>query len=82
MPHKTITGIFDGEKLHLLEDPPVKEPYRVMVTFIKPEPKKLTKAQTDRFRASFGAWRDKRSIKETIEDIYHTRKSKNKPPEI
>ena len=82
MPHITVAALFDGEKLHLLEDPPVKEPYRVMVTFINPEPKKLTKTQMERFRASFGAWKDKRSIKETINDIYSSRTSRNKPPTI
>jgi hypothetical protein len=82
MPHITVSALFDGEKLHLLEDPPVKEPYQVMVTFIKPEPKILTKEQLDRFRASFGAWKDKRSIKETITDIYESRTSKINPPTI
>lgn len=82
MPHVTVPAIFDGKNVRLLEDSPVNEPYRVLVTFIKPEPNELVKTQMERFRASFGAWEDDRSVKETINDIYETRKSGTKPPSI
>ncbi|NCP16290.1 hypothetical protein GW866_04515 [bacterium] len=82
MPHVTVPAIFDGKNVSLLEDSPVNEPYRVMVTFIKPEPNELMKTQMERFQASFGAWQDDRSVKKTINDIYETRTSRTKPPSI
>lgn len=82
MPHVTVTAIFDGKNVRLLEDPPVNEPYRVMVTFIDPEPDEQVKTQVKRFWASFGAWQDDRSVKETIDDIYKTRKTRTKPPSL
>lgn len=82
MPHVTVPAIFDGKNVRLLEDPPVNEPYRVMVTFINPEPSERMKTREERFRASFGAWVDNRSVKETVKDIYGARKSRKEPPAL
>jgi len=82
MPLVTVPAIFDGKNVHLLEKPPVNEPYRVIVTFIDPEPSDRMKTQEERFWASFGAWTDHRSVKETVKDIYGTRKSRKEPPAL
>ncbi len=69
MPLLTVPAIFDGKNIRLLEDAPVREPYRVMVTFVNPEIDNGADAGLDRFWASFGAWRDERPIEATLGDI-------------
>lgn len=45
MPLTSITGIFDGEQIRLLEPPPVHKQYRVLVTFLEPESSPAATAQ-------------------------------------
>lgn len=82
MTYITVPAIFDGKNIRLLEEPPVNKPYRVMVTFLSPNEIDTAEAKMERFKASFGAWDDDRSIKETINDIYESRQSRPKPPSI
>ena len=82
MPLVTVPAVFDGKHIRLLEDAPVREPYRVMVTFVNPEADEPVKPTLDRFWASFGAWEDDRPIEETLRNIYETRKSRTEPPSI
>ncbi len=76
MPLLTVPAIFDGKDIQLLEDAPVIEPYRVMVTFINPASDKVA---YNRFLASFGAWEDERPIDDTLSTIYAARTSKSEP---
>mgnify|MGYP006307650687 CR=1 FL=1 len=67
MPLKSIAAIFDGENIRFLEAPPVHKQYRVLVTFLEPEPAPPT---GERFWASFGAWVDDRPVEATLQDIH------------
>lgn len=75
----TVPAIFDGKNIRLLEDAPVREPYRVMVTFVNPETAEVGEADLGRFWASFGAWRDERPVEATLRDIYESRLSRSEP---
>jgi hypothetical protein len=75
----SVPAIYDGQQIRLLEGPPVREPYRVLVTFV--EPARLARDLT-RFWASFGAWQDSRPIEETLRDIHAARQSKVEPPAL
>jgi len=79
MPLLTVSAIFDGKNIRLLEDAPVREPYRVMVTFVNPEIDKVIESPHDRFWSSFGAWRDERPIEDTLRDIHASRLSRSEP---
>jgi hypothetical protein len=81
MPLTSITGIFDGEQIRLLEPPPVHKQYRVLVTFLEPESSPAATAQ-ERCWASFGAWVDDRPVEATLQDIHSARKSKAEPPSL
>lgn len=81
MPLTSITGIFDGKKIHLLEPPPVHKQYRVLITFLEPESSSTATAR-ERFWASFGAWVDDRPVEATLQDIHNARKSKQEPPSL
>jgi hypothetical protein len=63
----SVPAIYDGKRIRLLESVPVKEPYRVLVTFVEPtrEEEKRPR-ELDRFWASFGAWRDDRPVDATL----------------
>ncbi len=78
MPLTSIVAIFDGKQVRLLEPPPIREQYRVLVTFLEPEPMPSPAAQ-ERFWASFGAWVDDRPVQATLDDIRTGRKSKVEP---
>ncbi len=65
MPVTSITAIFDGKQVRLLEPPPVRQQYRILVTFLEPEHAPVPTAQ-ERFWASFGAWVDDHPVKVTL----------------
>lgn len=81
MPLTSIEAIFDGKRVRLLEPPPIRQQYRVLVTFLEPEPEPAPAAQ-ERFWSSFGAWVDDRPVEATLQDIYASRKSKVEPPSL
>ncbi len=64
MPLTSIAAIFDGKKVQLLETPPVRKRYRVLVTFLEPEPTPVETTE-ERFWASCGAWVDDRPVEAT-----------------
>lgn len=79
----SVPAVYDGSKVALLEEPPVRQPYRVLVTFI--EPVNTAKSQADdlkRFLASFGAWQDERPVEATLSDIHESRRSRGEPPAL
>jgi hypothetical protein len=83
MPMPSVSAVYDGEQIRLLEEPPVQGPYRVVVTFVEPAHKEDVPRQVlDRFWASFGAWQDDRSAEEIVGDIYAARRSKTEPPAL
>lgn len=83
MPLLSIPAVYDGEKVKLLEDAPVNEAYRVLVTFVVPTKESGTSPEDlERFRASFGAWQDTRPVEETLRDIHEARFSKSRVPEL
>ena len=72
MPLVSVPAVYDGRTITLLEAPPSREPYRVLVTFVE----RADEADArDRpalgFAASFGAWRDDRPVEATLAE--HTR---------
>lgn len=75
----SVPAIYDGEQVRLLEEAPVKEPYRVLVTFVEPA---REGGAPDLFWKSFGAWREYRPVEETLEDIRKDRKSRTEPPTL
>ncbi len=81
MPLTSIEAIFDGKQVRLLEPPPIRQQYRVLVTFLEPEPASTT-AEQERFWASFGAWVDDRPVEATLQDIHASRKSRVEPPSL
>ena len=79
----SVPAIYDGKQIRLLELAPVREPYRVLVTFIKPAHEDVTPPRDlARFWASFGAWQDERSVKDTLWDIHEARRSRTEPPAL
>lgn len=78
----SVPAIYDGEKIRLLEAAPVEEPYRVLVTFVEPTIEHDESGGPERFRNSFGAWRDDRPAKETLRDIHEARRSRVEPPAL
>lgn len=76
----SVPAIYDGEQVRLLEEAPVKEPYRVLVTFV--EPAREGGGGPDLFWKSFGAWREDRPVEETLDDIHKDRKSRTEPPTL
>ncbi len=79
----SVPAVFDGKEIRFLETPPIDSPYRVLVTFVEPAggPEVLPPDPT-RFWASFGAWKDERSVEETLHDIHDARQSKMEPPSL
>ncbi len=72
----SVPAIYDGDIIRLLETPPVAGPHRVLVTFVEP----TTTRDPSRFWASLGAWKDERSVEETLRDIHSARRSRSTPP--
>lgn len=76
----SVSAIYDGEQIRLLEAPPVHEPYHVLVTFVEPVgEQEAAPANREAFWASFGAWQDSRPAEATLEDIHQARRSKKEP---
>jgi hypothetical protein len=67
MPLVSVPAVYDGKEIRLLEPSPVRERYRVLVTFVEPAGDE-TAAPTDRTRfwRSLGAWQDDRPIKDIL----------------
>jgi hypothetical protein len=83
MPLASVPAIFDGERVHLLEQPPVSGSYRVLVTFVEPVNGKATTASDlDRFLTSFGAWQDDEPTETTVQRLQGARRSKPTPPAL
>ncbi|NOX61544.1 MAG: hypothetical protein GXP42_06305 [Chloroflexi bacterium] len=79
MSYVSVRAIFDGQVVRLLNRSPIREPYRVLVTFLEPASEESA-PDRERFLASFGAWKDERPIEETLNDILDARRSKAEPP--
>jgi len=59
MPLISVPAVYDGTNIALLEKPPSRTPYRVLVTFVEPVDAAGMRARnTDRLLGSFGAWRE------------------------
>lgn len=83
MPLVSVSAVYDGEEVRLLEKAPVKGSYRVLVTFVEPATEgEPAKRDLSRFWASFGAWREDRPITETLRDIHEARSSKTEAPAL
>jgi hypothetical protein len=81
MPLVSVLAVYDGKEIRLLEPPPVRGRYRVLVTFVEPTPDEGAQpADRARFRRSLGAWQDDRPVEETLKDILESRRSRSKPP--
>ena len=83
MPLVSVPAVYDGHTIALLESPPSREPYRVLVTFVEPADAADMRARnTARFLGSFGAWRDDRPVEATLADIHESRRSRTQPPAL
>jgi hypothetical protein len=83
MPLVSVSAVYDGKEVQFLETPPVKGPYRVLVTFVEPASEPEEEPQDlSRFWSSFGAWQDPRPVEETLRDIHAARHSKSNPPAL
>jgi hypothetical protein len=83
MPLVSVPAVYDGHHIALLETPPSREPYRVLVTFIEPaDAAKIGARDMARFWGSFGAWRDDRPVEATLADIHDSRRSRTEPPAL
>lgn len=83
MPLVSVPAMYDGEHIALLETPPSREPYRVLVTFVEPvSDASAPMPDLACFWASFGAWRDDRPIGEILTDIHGARRSRSEPPAL
>jgi hypothetical protein len=79
----SIPAVYDGRAVILLETPPSREPYRVLVTFVEPaDAAELAASARARFLASFGAWQDERPVEATLGDIREGRASRAEPPAL
>jgi hypothetical protein len=60
----SVSAVYDGKQIRLLENAPVHEPYHVLVTFVEPaHEQEMLPQDRARFWASFGAWQ---------EDVFHS----------
>lgn len=81
MPRESVPAIYDGgERIRLLGEAPARGPYRVLITFVEPASEEET--PSDRFRESFGAWKDERPIEATLHEVRQGRLSRTKPPAL
>jgi hypothetical protein len=81
MPLVSVRAIYDGEHVELLEEAPVRGPYRVLVTFVSPVDEQPG-ADRQRFVDSYGAWVDDRPLDDTLSDICSARHSSADPPRM
>lgn len=87
MAFTSIPAIYDGKTIKLLEDAPVHEPCRVLVTFIGSKGANVNNGRVNNnsedswsdFLATFGTWEDSRSTEEIVDDIHNARRSKSEP---
>jgi len=87
MAFTSIPAIYDGKTIKLLEDAPIHEPCRVLVTFIGSENINGANGSVDEaaadtwsdFLATFGTWQDSLPVEETLSDIHEGRRSKSEP---
>jgi len=83
MPLISVPAVYDGTNIALLEKPPSRTPYHVLVTFVEPVDTADMRARNSvRLLRSFGAWRDDRPIEATLADIHETRRSRTEPPAL
>jgi len=83
MPLVSVPAVYDGDHIALLEAPPTRKPYRVLVTFVEPTDVADTRGRdVGRFLGSFGAWRDDRPVEATLTDIHQSRRSRTEPPAL
>jgi hypothetical protein len=83
MPLISVPAVYDGTNIALLEKPPSRTPYHVLVTFVEPVATTDKRARnTARLLRSFGAWRDDRPVEATLADIHEARRSRTEPPAL
>jgi hypothetical protein len=82
MPLPSVPAVYDGTYISLLEAPPYRVPYHVLVTFVKPVEESPATEKGSRFWRSFGAWQDDRPVEATLEDIHAARRSRPEPPAL
>jgi hypothetical protein len=83
MPLVSVPAVYDGQEIRLLEPPPVRGRYRVLVTFVEPAgDESETPTDRARFWRSLGAWQDDRPVEATLEDILQARRSRSDPPAL
>jgi hypothetical protein len=83
MPLVSVPALYDGNRIALLETPPSRKPYRVLVTFVEPvDAADVRERIAARFLGSFGAWRDDRPVEATLADIHESRRSRTEPPAL
>ena len=76
MPLISVPAVYDGTNIALLEKPPSRKPYRVLVTFVEPvDAADMRAHNTARFLGSFDAWRDDRPLEATLAVIHEARRS-------
>ena len=72
----SVRGRFDGERVELLERPPLRGPCDVTVEFPLSD-----EERAELFRRARGAWQDSRTTDEIIEDIIGSRTHDRESPE-
>lgn len=82
MPLVSVSAIYDGEHIELLEAPPVYGPYRVVVVFVEPAQEQAATSDATSLWNSFGTWQDDRPVEETLREIHEARHSKAEPPTL
>lgn len=83
MPLVSVPALYDGTSVALLEAPPSRKPYHVLVTFVEPaDAADVRERSAARFLRSFGAWRDERPVEATLADIHDSRRSRTEPPAL
>jgi hypothetical protein len=82
MPLKPVPAVVDGDHIQWLEPAPMQGAYRVLVTFVEPVTVSPNESTTDRFWASFGAWRDDAPVESTLATIRDARRSRPEPPSL
>ena len=83
MPLISVPAVYDGTNIALLEKPPSRTPYHVLVTFVEPvDAADMRARNTARLLGSFGAWRDDRPVEATLAEIHAARRSRTEPPAL
>jgi hypothetical protein len=79
----SVPAVYDGTHIALLEKPPSRKPYHVLVTFVEPiDAADMRARNTARLLGSFGAWRDDRPVEATLAEIHEARRSRTEPPAL